>query len=72
MEQALFDTLQGIRHNESAQSPTLICVECGKESEGNVTSGDDEICNSCDQEMVLDLNPEWGPDKTLLDPTECL
>lgn len=45
-----FDSWNEFRRNENPKPCKLVCCECGKPAQGNVSCDDGEICDKCDEE----------------------
>jgi len=42
-----FESWNEFRKNESSVDAPLVCCECGKAAEGNVSCDDGEVCDAC-------------------------
>lgn len=47
-----FEDWNDFRRNENPKPCKLICCECGKPAEGNVSCEDGDICDKCHKEMT--------------------
>ena len=47
------------RRGENPPDIKLVCCDCGKQAEGNVTCDDGEICDACDEKSMM-IDGETG------------